>query len=217
MPASTSRERLLDATIDLIRSKGYAAMRVEDVCEAAGVTKGSFFHHFASKEEIAMAAAERFATRADAMFSRAGYREHADALQRLLAYVDFRQGAMQGDLAAFTCLLGMLAQETYGTHPQLSEAAGRHIEAHAATLEVDIATAKAEHAPDAPWTPHSLALFTQAVIQGAFVLAKSQHDPAVAADCLDHLRRYLELTFQASQPPPARVSARPRRRAPAKP
>lgn len=214
MPASSSRERLLDAAIDLIRAKGYTAMRVEDVCEATGLTKGSFFHHFASKEDLAMAAAERFASRADVMFSRAGYREHGDPLQRLMGYVDFRQGAMQGELAAFTCLLGMLAQETYSTHPHLSEAAGRHIEEHAATLEGDIDAAKAAHAPGAPWTPHSLALFMQAVIQGAFVLAKSQHDPAVAADCLDHLRRYLELTFQDSQPPPG--APRPRRRAAAK-
>lgn len=209
MPVSSSRERLLDAAIELIRTKGYAAMRVEDVCEATGLTKGSFFHHFASKEEIAMAAAERFASRADAMFTRASYRERGDALQRLLGYIDFRQGAMQGELAAFTCLLGMLAQETFSTHPKLSEAAGRHIDAHAATLEADIAAAQAAHAPDAPWTPHSLALFTQAVIQGAFVLAKSHHDPAIAADCLDHLRRYLELTFQAApQPPPARSRRR---------
>lgn len=212
MPTPSSRERLLDAAIDLIRTKGYTAMRVEDVCEATGLTKGSFFHHFASKEDLAMAAAERFASRADVMFSRAEYRNHDDPLQRLLGYVDFRQGAMQGELAAFTCLLGMLAQETYSTHPQLSGSAGRHIEEHAATLEGDIAAAKAAHAADAPWTPHSLALFTQAVIQGAFVLAKSQHNPAVAAECLGHLRRYLELTFTHPQPPP---SPRPRRRAPA--
>ncbi len=38
----------------------------------------------------------------------------------------------------------------------------------------------------------SMALFTQAVIQGAFILAKAHDDPAVAADCIAHLRRYLE-------------------------
>ena len=205
MATSLSRERLLDAAIELIRTKGYTAMRVEDVCAATGLTKGSFFHHFASKEDLAMAAAERFASRADAVFSRAGYRAHDDALDRLLGYVDFRQGAMHGDLAAFTCLLGMLAQETYITYPHLSEAAGEHIEEHAATLEEDIAAAKAAHARDAPWTPHSLALFMQAVIQGAFVLAKSRHDPEIAAECLGHLRRYLELTFQRAEPPPEPV------------
>jgi TetR/AcrR family transcriptional repressor of nem operon len=35
----------------------------------------------------------------------------------------------------------------------------------------------------------------QAVIQGAFILAKAKNGPAVAADCLDHLRRYLEALF----------------------
>jgi len=212
MPATSSRDRLLDAAIDLIRTKGYAAMRVEDVCDATGLTKGSFFHHFASKEDLATAAAERFAARADLMFGRAPYREREDPLQRLLGYVDFRQGAMQGELAAFTCLFGMLAQETWRTHPRLSDAAGRYIEEHAATLEDDIAAAKRAHAPGAPWTPHSLAMFTQAVIQGAFVLAKSQQDPAVAADCLDHLRRYLQATFGVAPPSPA-SPPRPRRNA----
>ena len=47
----------------------------------------------------------------------------------------------------------------------------------------------------AVWTPESLALFTQAVIQGAFVLAKAKHEPAVAAASLDHLKRYLALLF----------------------
>lgn len=207
--APTSRERLLDAAILLIRTKGYTAMRVEDVCAETGLTKGSFFHHFASKEDLAMAAAERFASRADTMFARAAYRSYADPLQRLLGYVDFRQGAMQGDLAAFTCLFGMLAQETYSTHPQLSDSAGRHIEHHAATLERDIEAARTAHAPDADWSAHSLAMFTQAVIQGAFVLAKSQHDPAVAADCLDHLRRYLQMIF--AHPPPNPAKRKPRK------
>lgn len=52
-----SKTRLLDAALRLIRTKGYSATRVEDICEAAGVTKGSFFHHFDSKEELALAAA----------------------------------------------------------------------------------------------------------------------------------------------------------------
>ena len=43
-----SKTKLLGAAFDLIRSKGYAASTVDDICHAAGVTKGSFFHHFKS-------------------------------------------------------------------------------------------------------------------------------------------------------------------------
>jgi TetR/AcrR family transcriptional repressor of nem operon len=50
------------------------------------------------------------------------------------------------------------------------------------------------------FTAQSLALHTQAVIQGAYVLAKATQDPAIARASLDHLRRYLELLFRPPQP-----------------
>ena len=40
---------------------------------------------------------------------------------------------------------------------------------------------------------------TQAVIQGAFILAKAQQNSAVAADCIDHLRRYIEMLFSPAK------------------
>jgi TetR/AcrR family transcriptional repressor of nem operon len=113
----------------------------------------------------------------------------------VLGYVDFRKAILQGDLPQFTCLLGTMVQEAYETHPVIRAAADRYIGEHAALVGQDIAQAKALYAPDAEWTPESLALFTQSVIQGAFILAKEQHGAAVAADCLDHLRRYLEGLF----------------------
>ena len=41
----------------------------------------------------------------------------------------------------------------------------------------------------------NLALCTQAVLQGAFILTKAKHGPDVAAACVDHLHRYIELLF----------------------
>ena len=58
-----SKTRLLDATLKVVRAKGYTATRVEDVCAEAGLTKGSFFHHFKSKEDLALAAAHRLPSR----------------------------------------------------------------------------------------------------------------------------------------------------------
>jgi TetR/AcrR family transcriptional repressor of nem operon len=187
-----SKARFLDAALGVIRAKGYCATRIEDVCEAAGLTKGSFFHHFESKEDLALAAADHFAAGADAVFAAAPYQRLADPLERVLGYVDFRIAILKGTLPAFTCLLGTMVQETYDSHPAIRAACDRHISAHAAAIARDIALARARHAGHAPGTAESLGLFTQAVIQGAFVLAKAKHGPAVAADSLRHLRRYLE-------------------------
>ena len=190
-----SKTRLLDAALQVIRTKGYEATTIDDVCASAGLTKGSFFHHFKSKEELAVAAARHFADMADGVFSTAPYTALPDPLARLLGYVDFRRAILQRKLPEFTCLLGTMVQETYETHPAIRKACDRHIGEHAATLTADIAAAKRRYAPRAKWSPESLGLFTQAAIQGAFILAKARHGPEVADECLAHLRRYLELLF----------------------
>jgi len=179
----------------VIRTKGYSATTIDDICQRAGVTKGAFFHHFASKEQLALSAAGYFSSMADAVFSSAPYRELADPVDRLLGYVDFRKAILQGELPEFTCLLGTMVQETYETHPAIRLACDTCISEHAAMIEADIAEAMREYGLDPEWTAESLALYTQAVIQGAFILAKAKNGSTVAADCLDHLRRYLEMLF----------------------
>jgi TetR/AcrR family transcriptional regulator, transcriptional repressor for nem operon len=186
------RAKLLDAALHLIRVKGYSATTVDDICHAAGVTKGSFFHYFTSKEDLAVAAAGHFAAIGDDLFAAASYNTIADPRERLLGYVDFRVALLSGELPEFTCLLGTMVQETYETHPAIREACDKFISGHAADVAIDIAEAKRLYAPDAEWSAESLGLYTQAVIQGAFILAKAKRTREIAIECLAHLRRHLE-------------------------
>lgn len=190
-----SKAKLLDAALKVIRAKGYTATRIEDVCEAAGVTKGSFFHHFRSKEELAVAAADYWSATTGELFAQAPYHQHADPLDRVLGYVDFRKALLAGTLPEFTCLVGTMVQEVYATDPAIRDACERCLSGHAARLEQDIAEAMARYGIRAGWTAESLALHTQAVLQGAFILAKAKGGAEVAAASIDHLRRYIELLF----------------------
>jgi TetR/AcrR family transcriptional regulator, transcriptional repressor for nem operon len=193
-----SKTKLLNAALHVIRAKGYTATRVEDVCEAAELTKGSFFHHFDSKEALALAAADYWSEVTSAFFASAAYQAESEPVARLLAYVDFRKTILQGELAEFTCLVGTMVQEVYDTHPALREACNRSIRGHAATLVPTIEAAMQERGGLTGFTAESLALYTQASIQGAFVLAKASHSTAVAEQVIDHLRRYIELLFNQS-------------------
>ncbi|HEV3060089.1 MAG TPA: TetR/AcrR family transcriptional regulator [Vicinamibacterales bacterium] len=199
MPAHESKTKFLDAALKVIRTKGYDATTVDDICAAARLTKGSFFHHFKSKEELGVAAAAHWGETTADLFASAPYHALADPRDRLFGYVDFRKAMVRGELPEFTCFLGTMVQDAYATHPALREACDAGISEHAATLTGDIAAAKARYAPTAAWSAESLALYTQAVIQGAFILAKARNGPAIARDSLDHLRRYLELLFTQPQ------------------
>jgi TetR/AcrR family transcriptional repressor of nem operon len=192
-----ARTRLLDAALTVIRNKGYAATTVDELCAAAGFTKGAFFHHFKSKDELGVAAADHWSSTTGALFADAPYHQHADPLERILGYVDFRKALLQGGVPEFTCLVGTMVQETYETSPAIRAACERSITGHAATLEADIEAAIRERHLAPAWTARSLALHTQAVLQGAFILAKATGGAAIAADSIDHLRRYIELLFGA--------------------
>ncbi len=190
-----ARSRLLDAAMQMIREKGYSATTVDDICGAAGATKGAFFHHFKSKEELGVEAASHFAQMAERLFGGAPYHELADPLDRLLGYIDFRAAILTGPIAEYTCLLGTMVQEAYDSHPAIRDACETYIVRHAARVGEDIAAAKALYAPDASWSAESLGLYTQAVLQGSFILAKAKGGPEVARDCVAHLRRYILQLF----------------------
>ena len=102
------------------------------------MTKGSFFHHFDSKEALALAAADYWIEETGALFAAAPFHQPADPVERLLAYVDFRKAMLLGELPEFTCLVGTMVQEVYDTHPALREACNKSISGHAATLVPDI-------------------------------------------------------------------------------
>ena len=195
------RTRLLDAAMQAIRERGYAATTVDDICGAAGVTKGAFFHHFKSKEDLGVAAAAHFSDMAARLFGDAPYHELDDPLDRLLGYIDFRAAILTGPIAQFTCLLGTMVQEAYDTHPAIRAACETYIVRHAARVGEDIAAAKALYAPDATWSAESLGLYTQAVLQGSFILAKAKGGPEVARDCVAHLRRYILQLFHRPTDP----------------
>ncbi|MBZ4690801.1 MAG: transcriptional regulator, TetR family [Cereibacter sp.] len=197
--AADGRSRLLAAATHLIRDRGFAATSVEAICREAGVTKGAFFHHFPSKDALGVAAADHWAAMTGQLFAAAPYHAPEDPLDRVLAYLAFRRALLTGAIHEFTCLVGTMVQEVHTSSPEIREACARSITGHAATLEADIDAARQRYGVGGDWTAASLALHTQAVLQGAFILAKAGQGARIVADSLDHLTRYIEQLFDTPE------------------
>jgi len=189
--STETRGKLLAAATNVIRAKGYTATSVDDICEAAGLTKGSFFHHFDSKEELGIAAVEQFQAMAEVLFGSAPYQAKDDPRDRIFGYIDLRIAMLTGEISQYTCLIGTTVQEVYTTHPALRATCDRMLSDHVAMLTRDLAAAKKLYAPEASWEPASVGYFIQCVLQGGFIFAKAQQNPQVAAASLGHLRAYL--------------------------
>ena len=193
---ANARTKLLDAATTIVRRKGYAATSIDDLCKAAGVTKGAFFHHFPSKEALAVAGAQAWTDHAEArIFTEAPWMQPEDPLERLLAHIDFRLAMLDGPVEGFTCFVGTMVQEAFATNDNIRAACDASITAYAERLAQDIQAAIERHGIGYSVTALGLAYHIQAVLQGTFVLAKAKGDPAIARETVIHLKRYVLMLF----------------------
>jgi TetR/AcrR family transcriptional repressor of nem operon len=196
-PASTARDKLLEAAVRLVRAQGFAATSVDQLCGEAGVTKGAFFHHFPSKEALGVAAAEYWSASTGAFFADAPFHAFPDPVDRVLGYIDLRIALIGGQVEAFSCVAGTMVQEAFRSSAAIRMACEASIMGNAAALEEDLAAA-IRQCGVAGTSAESLSRHVQAVIQGAFILAKTQPEDSaadLAREQLGHLRRYFAMLF----------------------
>lgn len=189
MTKTHTKERLIEAATELMLTKGFTATSVDDVCKAAGLTKGSFFHYFEGKEELARHLAKSFNEGAATKFL--PYLEvHEDPLDRVQAYVELRKQVARTP-GGLRCMLGTFVQELFSTHPALREVCARCLDEHTSLIEKDLAAAQAIYAPDSSWSPLSVARHLMAILQGGMILSKADGDPEILVESLEHFQAYL--------------------------
>jgi len=191
-----TKRKLVEAGVRLMREKGYNATTVDDICHAAGVTKGAYFHYFDSKEDIAKAALQEFSQGRSEELVNAPFRKLADPLDRIYGRLDFVESAVGGSSRVTKgCLIGMLAQELSFTSPELRSLCNDAFLRIARELEHDLEEAKAVHTPVFPFEAKNVAMFYVSIFQGSSMMAKASASNAVLIDGIEQFRHYLDILF----------------------
>lgn len=211
-----TRDALLEAARTLFLRQGYAATGIDEICAAAGITKGALFHYFESKEALGQAALERWMTDQMGAFGSGAYLNEPDPLKRLFGLVDFAIELSKHGPPG--CLVGIFSQELAPSNEAVRATCASAFSTTRDAFERVVAEAKATYAPDAAFDPKSVAQHMLAVLQGALVLARAYQNAGIVAEHLTHFRAYLATLFAAGETTPAetrRMSGRgPRRTAP---
>lgn len=195
-----TKRKLVDAGVKLMRARGFNATTVDNICDAAGVTKGGFFHYFKSKDDVAKAAVTRFYEVKATDFQDAPFRKLTDPLDRVFGRLDFvRESVGDGKRLTKGCLIGMLAQELSFTNTELRSACRDTFSRIAKDFETDLAEAKAVHTPKAKFDPKNVAMLYVSIVQGSLMLAKASASNNILLENIEQFRSYLQSLFGQSR------------------
>lgn len=108
-----TKQRLLLTGLQLMLVRGYSALGIQELLDETGVPKGSFYHHFASKEEFALQAVDLYTANVHAALDDTLLDRTRPPLERVRRFFDgvIRSYAAEGFLG---CFFGALGQELSG-------------------------------------------------------------------------------------------------------
>jgi TetR/AcrR family transcriptional regulator, transcriptional repressor for nem operon len=195
-PIPERKQRLLGAAVSLMLRQGFAATTVGQICAEAGVTKGSFFHYFASKEEICRAAMDAWAGGWRDILTAAGLDRIADPLARLERLFDVMEETYLRPEVPPGCLIGTVAQEVGASNPDLGAPCAAHFAVWTDGVRALLAEAKAAHPPRISFDPDSVADLMLGIVQGTLLVAKTRQDRAIIVNNVRHCRNYVLGLFQ---------------------
>lgn len=197
--AKETRQGILDSAEALIMEQGFAATSVDSIVANAGLTKGAFFHHFATKGSLALALVERYAEADERQLHDAlerAERLSRDPAEQLLLFVGILEEAWRDRAElAVGCLFASYVYEAQLFDEHTHAVIRRSVHQWRDTLSGKLRAALERYPPVIPVDPEVVADMITVIFEGAFILARSLGSPDIVAKQLGQYRNYLELLF----------------------
>lgn len=194
-----TRERILDIAYDAIVQKGFAATSIEELVEAAGITKSGFFYHFRDKNDLARQLFERFLNEDNALLDTLTERARTlseDPLQSLLIFLNLYAETMDEmpDLHP-GCLVAAITYQEQMFDRDVRAMNVESILGLRARFREWLAEIEAKHPPKLTIDLDALADQLTAVVEGSIILSKALSDPRLMGRQMRLFRDHVKLVF----------------------
>ena len=178
MATKSTRDHLIDVGVALMHQNGYNATGLTDILKAADVPKGSFYHHFGSKEDFAAAALERYGMRERAHAAAVLNDMTTPPLKRLRRYFSDLV-KMYGQMGAIPgCMMGRFSLEIAGESPELRKRISASFDHWQHTIAAVIGQAIAQKELPAATDSEFLAGFVLNSWEGALLRSQAEKSDA---------------------------------------
>lgn len=195
-----TRQRLVSATKNLVLQQGFTGTGVDQICADAGVTKGAFFHHFKSKDEIGKAALADWADFGMNLYAAAKAEPAAYPLDHVHRFIDIMVGFVENTPTSVTCVVGIMSQELANANPGLREACSVYLADWTDFARELLDEAKAMQRPSVDFDSDDVAWFLNSLWQGSMLVAKTRRDPQITVRNLKRVRAHIDFLFSGECP-----------------
>lgn len=189
--ADSARTRLLDVAFSEIYANGYQGLRIDTLLEKAELTKGAFYHHFASKQALGLAVIDEvLAAMADLIWGQ-HLKQYRDPVEGIEASISFATGMLGERCTTLGCPINNLAQEMSGIDDEFRQRLDRVFRGIIANIAAALRHGQARGLIRDDVDPEAAATFIFASVEGAIGLAKSARSTEVLDVAIAETRRYL--------------------------
>lgn len=175
MPRGKNREQFLAAGLELLYKRGFNASGVQEIADASGVPKGSFYNYFKSKEDFAEQVVERYTQDLSAYLEQTLLQAEGSPLSRLRGMFESWSEKF-ATCSVCGCLTGNLAQELAIHNPMIQKVLERSFNRLQSYYIACLEEAKVVGEIDQNADPKLLGAFIYNGWQGALLRAKAQND-----------------------------------------
>ncbi|NET60988.1 MAG: TetR/AcrR family transcriptional regulator [Symploca sp. SIO2E6] len=189
--AEETKNRIIQQAANLFNQQGYAGASMSDIMAATGLKKGGIYNHFASKDELAIAAFDFAAQQASQRYLRA-LKGKRGAIARLKTIIHTFSTSPDEFSVKGGCPLLNTAIESDDTHPVLRERAQTAMYQWRNLIHQIVQKGLEKEEIQPKVDPYTVATILISTMEGALMLTKLYGDHIHMQRAKEHLERYVE-------------------------